>query len=317
MRSEVQALPKIFLERLRKIIPSHKFDAVANTFSLMRPTTFRVNTLKASVEKVREKLRNEGFRLSEVSWYPEAFILQGKGLRELQETEVYKSGEIYVQGLSSMIPPLVLNPQPGEKILDLTAAPGSKTTQMVCLMKGQGRILANDNNKIRFYRLKANLELQGVNEMVEPTLRYGESLGRVYPTSFDRVLVDAPCSAEGRFSAKEPSSYAYWKLNKVHEMERKQRKLLLSGILALKPGGVLVYSTCTFAPEENEGVLNDALEKLGEQIELESISFSLPNLMNGLKTWEEKTFHPSVTRSLRILPNAQMDGFFVAKMRKR
>jgi NOL1/NOP2/sun family putative RNA methylase len=316
MRSEVKNLPEKFLARLQKIIPSQKFDNIANTFAMEKPTTFRVNTLKRPVQEVREKLQSSGFRLESVAWYPDAFILRDGRLRDLQETDIYKKGEIYVQSLPSMVPPLVLDPQPGEKILDLTAAPGSKTTQIACLMKAQGRLLANDNNKVRFYRMKANVELQGAS-FVELSLRYGEIFGREYPNQFDRVLLDAPCSAEGRFEAKDPSTFGYWKPAKVHEMAQKQKKLMYSAVSALRAGGILVYSTCTYAPEENEGILDWALSKFPDQMELENISFSLPNQMAGLGTWDEKTFHPSVRKSVRILPNAQMEGFFVARLRKK
>ena len=132
MRSEVQSFPKLFLDRLRKIVPPHKFDVIANTFAAPKPSTFRANSLKASRGAVRKQLEAEGFRLAEVSWYPDAFVLRAGRLRELEKTEVYRNGKIYVQGLSSMIPPLVLDPKPGECVLDLTAAPGSKTTQMAC-----------------------------------------------------------------------------------------------------------------------------------------------------------------------------------------
>ena len=99
MRSEVQRLPAAFLERLRRIVPSQKWDEIANTFSEPKPTTFRVNTLKASPEIIREKLEHQGFRLEKVSWCPGAFVLRGGRLRELQETEIYKKGEIYIQSL--------------------------------------------------------------------------------------------------------------------------------------------------------------------------------------------------------------------------
>lgn len=315
MRSEIQKLPKDFLDRLRMIVPQSKWDAIANMFAEPKPTTFRVNTLKAKTVSVRETLERIGFRIEGISWYPDAFVLKEGRLRELQETEIYKNGEIYVQSLPSMIPPLVLAPQPGELILDLTAAPGSKTTQMACLMKGQGKIVANDNNKIRFYKLKANLDLQGAKN-VEPTLRYGEVFGREHPETFDKVLLDAPCSAEGRFNVREPASYGYWKVPKVYEMARKQKKLLSSALSALKIGGFLVYSTCTFAPEENEGVLAWALEKFGDVIRIDKIQFALPNQMSGLSSWEGETFNPLVKHAIRILPTEQMEGFFVARLLK-
>ena len=316
MRNEVRVLPNEFLERLKTVIPSHKWDSVANTFAEPKPTTLRANSLKISPEMVRERLERSCFRLEAVPWYSDAFILREGRLRELQETELYQKGEVYVQSLSSMIPPLVLDPKPGERILDLTAAPGSKTTQMAALMKNEGRILANDNNKIRFFKLRANLELQGVTN-AGLSMRYGESLGRERPNEFDRVLLDAPCSVEGRFDIRQPASYGYWKPKKVLEMARKQRKLILSALKALRRGGILVYSTCTFAPEENEGVINFALEKLKDEAELEPIQFPISNQMSGLVSWGKERFHPSLKKAVRIFPNHQMEGFFIARIRKK
>lgn len=316
MRSELRSLHPVFLERLKKIVGLQKFDAIANTFSQAKPTTFRANTLKASCPEIRESLEKLYFKLETVPWYSDAFVLKEGRLRELQETDLYREGKIYVQNLSSMIPPLVLNPQPKELILDLAAAPGSKTTQMAMLMKGEGKMIANDNNKIRFFKLKANLEIQGCSQ-VEASLKYGESFGREYPESFDRVLLDAPCSSEGRFNIREPASYSYWKPQKVHEMAQKQKKLIYSAISALRPEGVLVYSTCTFAPEENEGVLQWALEKFPNMLEIESVSLSIPNKMPGLAQWNDQKFDPSIRQSLRVLPTSTMEGFFVARLRKK
>ncbi len=199
---------------------------------------------------------------------------------------------------------------------DCPAAPGSKTTQMACPMKGVGRIVANDNNRVRFFILKANVEGQGVPN-VELSLQYGEAFGRKQPQRFDRVLLDAPCSAEGRFLVCDPKSFRFWKVPKVREMARKQKKLLFSAVGALKPGGILVYSTCTYAPEENEEVLSWALEKFGSALELEPVQLSVRNQMPGLSGWEGKAFHPSLRRAVRILPNDRMEGFFVARVRKR
>jgi len=315
MKSEIKILPPEFLERLRGILPPGKYDAVANTFSDPKPTTFRVNSLKTVPGKIQETLEQHSFRIEKVPWCHGAFVLKAGDLRMLQAMDCYRSGEIYVQSLSSMIPALVLDPQPGETILDLTAAPGSKTTQIAAMMKGLGRIVANDNHRTRFFRLKANVEMQGATN-VELSLRYGEAFGRRQPDTFDRVLVDAPCSAEGRFDACEPASYRYWKPAKVKEMVRKQKVLLASGIHALKPGGVLVYATCTFAPEENEGVLDWALGKFEEKISIEKIDLPVPNVMTGIRQWRDTTFHPFVRLAVRILPDSVMEGFFVAKIRK-
>lgn len=288
---------------------------MARTFTQPKPTTFRVNTLKVSRKSVEEKLGTYGFHLRAVPWYSDAFILGEGRLRELEKTEVYLKGEIYVQSLSSMLPPLVLGPEAGERVLDLTAAPGGKTTQMACLMNGEGEIVAIESNRIRYLKLKANVELQGAGN-VTSILGYGESVHKKYPAHFDRVLLDAPCSAEGRFEVREPSSHRYWTLRRIQEVAKTQRKLLFSALTALKPGGVLVYSTCTFAPEENEGVINEAVKTFDGDIQLESIKLSLPNQMSGMTTWEGKNFHSWHRKAVRILPTFNMEGFFIARIRK-
>ncbi len=309
-------LPPIFIERLRKIIPSGQIQTVLRTFEHPKPTTFRVNTLKTTPEAVKEQLVAEGFKLERVAWYHDAMILRGGRLRELQETTLYQNGTIYVQSLSSMLPPLVLAPQPGESILDIAAAPGSKTTQMACLMRGEGRIVANDSNRIRFFKLKANLTQQAAVN-VEATLYYGEMFGKRHPGAFDRVLVDVPCTTEGRFETSDPKTYRFWQPRKIHEMVRKQRRLLVSAIEALRPGGVLVYATCTFAPEENEGIVSIVLEQFGDAVALEPINLQFSNTLPGLTSWERYRFDPSMKLARRVFPTEEMEGFFLAKLRKR
>lgn len=321
MRTEVERLPEEFLVRLRRIFPSSRFHDLVNTFSRPKPTTLRANTLKVSAGEVMASLQGAGFALQRVPWLAEAFLMRRGTLRELQEHPFYGEGKIYVQNLSSMIPPLILDPRPGESVLDLTAAPGSKTSEIACLMRGEGRIVANDNNRTRFFKLLATLRNQGCAN-VQALCHHGETMGRRFPAAFDRVLLDAPCSAEGRFYASEPRSYAYWKTRKVEEMARKQRRLFAAAVQALKPGGILVYSTCTFAPEENEGVLSWALEKFkgtlaGCDLWREApILRALTNAARPLSAWEGKTFHGDTALAARILPSETMEGFFVAKFKK-
>lgn len=316
MRAEGQELPELFLERLRRIIPADRWDEIVHTFSHPKPTTFRVNSLKTSAPLVQERLSAEGFQLDPVPWYAEAFVLRGRRLRELQETELYRDGSIYVQSLSSMLPPLVLDPKASDVVLDVTAAPGSKTTQLACLMGGEGRIVANDNNRIRFFKLRANV-IQQAARNVEMTLFDGSVFGRRRPESFDKVLADVPCTTEGRFQTADPKSYRFWKPIKIREMAHKQRRLLDSAIAALRPGGALVYSTCTFAPEENEEVIQWALRRWGDVVSLEPITPEFSNWLPGLRQWAHRAFDPSMERTRRILPTDEMEGFFLARLRKR
>jgi 16S rRNA (cytosine1407-C5)-methyltransferase len=316
MKKAQHHFPPLFLDKLSRIVPSNQWDKVLKTFSNSKPPTFRVNTLKTSVGSVRERLGSSGFKLESVQWYRDAFILRNKRQRDLEETEVYSQGEIYVQNLSSMIPPLVLDPQPGEAVLDLTAAPGSKTTQMACLMKGEGNITANDNNPVRLSKLAANVERQGASNVTLLPAGDGGLVWKDRFEAFDRVLLDAPCSAEGRFLLEEPSTYRFWKEDTNRKMAKDQRRLFKSAFLALKPGGTLVYSTCTFAPEENEQVLDWALQTFLGALEIEALSFPAPTSLPGLAAWDGVSFHPSVARSLRLLPTPEREGFFTARLRK-
>ena len=151
-------------------------------------------------------------------------------------------------------------------------------------------------------------------------MKPGELFGRDEPESFDRILLDAPCSAEGRFQVREPASFHYWKPAKIKEMARKQKNLILSAFRALKPGGRLVYSTCTFAPEENEMVLEWLIDKCNAKgaasLDFEKVNLSFPNRTAGLAGWEGKSFPRAVSQAVRIIPTPLMEGFYVACLRK-
>lgn len=308
------SLPLDFLARLPRLVPPEQFDSVLNAFT-RRPTTFRVNTLKATRDGVVAELTAQGFVLEAVSWYADAFSLRNKSKRELIETSVYTRGEIYVQSLSSMLPPLVLAPQPGEKICDLTAAPGSKTTQIAAMMQNTGEIVANDRSKIRLRKLVANLKLQGVQN-VRTRLANGEDLWKKFPAYFDRVLVDAPCSLEGRFEAGNEKSFGDWSLRKVEFLSTIQCHLLRSAVTMTKPGGIIVYSTCTLAPEENERVIDWILQKEPDLVHVEPIELPLANVLPGMTQWEGQNFSAQVRHTIRVLPSELMEGFFLAKLRK-
>ncbi len=315
LRSRKSALPDAFLERLRQIIPPESYDAVLRTFAEPPATGFRVNTLRAATEAVEEELETLGLRLHRVGWNADAFWIAPEERPRLLASDAYAGQCIYVQNLASMIPPLVLDAQPGERILDLGAAPGSKTLQLACLMRNTGEIAAVELVKRRFYKLRANLEAQGATN-VRLFLRDGATVWRHRPEHFDRVLLDAPCSTEGRFRTDDPATYAYWSPRKIKEMARKQRRLLFSAVHCLRVGGVLVYSTCTFAPEENEAVLDKTLRRFGHALHLEPLDLDLENMQPALSEWQGKPFKHDLSPARRLLPMPTMEGFFVAKIRK-
>ncbi len=222
-------LPRKFVEKIKKIFPAQLIPDILKTFAIKRPTTFRINTLKISRREALEEFRRLGIKVKEVLWYPDAFILTSPDLQTLSFTHLYQEGKIYVQNLSSMLPPLLLNPQSEDKVLDLTAAPGSKTTQISALMHNRGEVIAIEKDKARFEKLLANMRLQGV-ENVKAYNRDGFGIWREYFEYFDKVLVDAPCTSEGRFNILRPKTYRYWNQLKVKRMAKKQKGLIVTGL---------------------------------------------------------------------------------------
>ncbi|MDF1760026.1 MAG: RsmB/NOP family class I SAM-dependent RNA methyltransferase [Coxiellaceae bacterium] len=312
----ITTLPIEFLKRLEKIVPNEHFDQTITSFELNKPVAIRVNRLKSSVDEIKAKLKALYIPFQPVSWYEDALLIDFEDKPRLTHADFYNNGECYIQSLSSLLPVVMLDPQPGEEILDLCAAPGSKTTQMASLMTNQGRIAAVEKSKHRFFKLQANLKKQAAT-CVDTYLKDGAKVWRYCENRFDRVLVDAPCSSEGRFTLHNAESYSYWTQKKIKQMARIQWQVLQSGFLCLKPGGTLVYSTCTFAPEENEAILNKLLKRFPGQAEIVSCDLPVDNCFDGITYWNEQFYAPEVARSKHILPNETFDGFFVCKITKK
>lgn len=286
--------------------------------SLIEPNliSFRVNTLKVPIEEVLTQLSLMGIMPKCIPWFQSAFTIPSLQRKLLMGCELYSAGKIYLQNASSLLPVLILDPKPNDYILDLAAAPGSKTSQMACLMQNTGQIAAVEKSKSRFFKLIQNLKQQGVT-CVRTFLKDGTIIGRLCPERFDKVLLDAPCSSEGRFEANNPKTYLYWSEKKINEMARKQRKLIISAFQALKPGGILVYSTCTFAPEENEAVIIFLMDKFQDRLTIEKIDLPFSNIQSGLSHWENQVYPSVLQNCIRVLPNEYMGGFFICKIRKK
>jgi 16S rRNA (cytosine1407-C5)-methyltransferase len=319
-KQPITEIPSAFKDRLEVMFGPSMCRSLESTF-VERPTTFRVNTIQSSKEEVLDALQRDGFTVQHVPWYSDAFILTNKTKRDLTETDIYNNGKIYIQSLASMVPPVVLEPQAGERVLDLTAAPGSKTSQIAARMERTGELIANDVNKPRFFKLKHNMEQLGVADEVDNwtfslRLEHGVGLCKEYSAYFDKILLDAPCSAEARFVEGNAKTFGYWKERKIKEMAYKQRQLLFAAWSALKPGGTLVYSTCTFAPEENEVQIARLLER-NDDVEVLPVSIDTLKSMSCITEWKEKTLHDGVKSTLRIKPDATIEGFYIAKLRKK
>jgi NOL1/NOP2/sun family putative RNA methylase len=315
MSKKWEIFPEQFRERLSEIIPQENLEEVFLSFCERHPSTFRANTLKITPEDLVKELAKQGIEVAPVSWYHNAFVLQNVPQKTISATNLYNNGFLYIQSLSSMIPPLVLNPQPQEKVLDIAAAPGSKTTQIAMMMDNSGELIANDISRVRMYKLVANLQQQGVT-IAKTFTRPGEALWKMFPEYFDKTLVDVPCSMEGRFYTEDEKTYRDWSIKKIRELENKQRFLLRSAISATKPGGTIVYSTCTLAPEENEGVIDWILKKEEGAIEVEKIELPEIPFISPLTSWKTKEYNAQVALTARILPSKHMEGFYIAKLKK-
>ena len=300
-------LPNVFIDKLYENYTPLTVDKILAGMCGERSTTLRVNTIKSNVQEVMNILKQNGIKFERVPWYKDALILKNATEKQIQKLEIYEEGIIYLQSLSSMVPPLVLQPEKNEKVLDLTAAPGSKTTQMAAMMQNSGYILANELDALRCERLSYNINKQGA-KIVEVNNGRGEIVGKQYERYFDKVLLDAPCSGEGRFLATDARTYRNWSERTVKELVKLQKKLLKSAYQALKPGGEMVYSTCTLNREENEMILEWAIQEL--EIELLDIELTIKNTVPAISENSE------VKKALRILPSKETEGFFVAKLKR-
>lgn len=307
-------LPAVFLERLQQIIPSQHFAEVLDSFGRESAMSVRINTLKMSRVHILQELTERKIQYQDLSWCQDALILPKLSPQDYGQLDLVKRGCLYRQSLSSLLPVLILNPQVGERVLDFCAAPGSKTTQIAALMKNTGELVAVEAIRPRFYKLKSVCELLGA-EFVAFKLTDARRFRSEW--LFDKVLVDAPCSSEGRFKTTDPKSVGYWSPRKIKEMAHKQKGLLLSASGFLKPGGVLVYSTCTFAPEENEEVVDWVLRKADGQLSLQPAVVEGVDTYLALTGWQKRSFSAPVDNLLRVLPNGLMEGFFVAKFVKQ
>ncbi len=269
---------------------------IENGYKVQRPVTLRANNLKTSLEKVKEKLDEAQIEYETVSWYENALIIKNEREEEIRKLEIYENGEIYLQSLSSMLPPIILEPKAGENILDMTAAPGGKTTEIAALTENKAYITACEKNKIRAERLKFNLQKQGVksaNIMVEDARKLSDYF------SFDKILLDAPCSGSGTENIFDKN----FSKELVERSVKFQEELLRKALKILKPGREMVYSTCSILKQENEKVLERVLSKGNAQIE--------PITVQDIEVLPSK-----IAGTITVCPTENYEGFFVAKIKK-
>ena len=313
------SLPEAFKERLEKIVPPEQFSSILKTFNTPKQVTFRVNTLKSTPQELEIELTKANIPFEAVGW--KTTFLEGvyrispEHKLALTQTDAFYSGRLYIQNLSSMIAPILLAPKPEETVLDLAAAPGGKTLMLAGMMENTGWLSAVELSRERFFRMCDNLKSQGVTN-AHTYMTDGRSVGKKCPEMFDRILLDAPCSSEARFKTHEPKSMSFWSMHKVKETSKLQRRLLLSAFDALKVGGKLLYSTCSFSPEENESSLQHLLERQGEHLKTLPLTLPFDNIQKPLKQWGKEVYDERIQNGVRILPTDTIDGFFICLLEK-
>lgn len=311
-RKEINAKPE-FVKRIEEMLGNETQEFLEWIRKPIVPS-IRANTLKISEQELKKKLEAKGWKIDKI--FENAFIIKSKLLPgELGKSVEHQLGYYYVQELASMMPPLTLAPDKNDIVLDLCAAPGSKTTEIAALMENQGTIIANDVKIDRLKALNFNLERCGVSNTIV-TRMDGVTICKKLAKSgffFDKILVDAPCSGEGNIRSS-PETLKIWNINMVKGLAGMQKRLIAAALECLKPQGILIYSTCTHAPEENEMVVNFALKNFN--IKLESIALPLKT-RPGITKWQGQELSPELKKCIRIWPqDNDTEGFFVAKLRK-
>ena len=295
-------LPNFLIEDLKKQYSDENVEKILQGYKAKRKLTLRVNTLKTSADNIKETLKKLKIEFEEVAWSNEALVINNSTEKDIEELDIYKNGEIYLQSLSSMLPPIILEPEEGKDILDMAAAPGGKTTQMSALSNNKAHITACEMNNIRIEKLKYNIQKQGASVYIMQ--KDSRNLDDFF--SFDQILLDSPCSGSGTLNINDKNLEKNFTPKLVEKSVKSQMALLRKAIKILKPGGTMVYSTCSILEKENEEILKKVLKEI--EAEIIPIEF------------EGKEYIPclpvKIDGTLCVSPTEYYEGFFVAKIKK-
>ncbi len=287
-----------FKEDLQKIA-GEDFERIWASFWTPKQTGFFVNSLLASAEEIERELSNLNIKFESV--LPNFYLTDSGAKAVLSRSELFNSGKIYIQNVSSYLAPLNLGASEGMSVLDMCASPGGKTIALANFMASESNLNPNlaamEANKDRFFTLKSNLKKYGC-EFARTYNKDARSIAKTCEGRFDRILLDAPCSGYAGYCEGFPEKSH----KEIKAIAKLQKGLLNAALTALKDGGEMIYSTCTFYAEENEEVVANALNSKFE-IELLPLSFTLPECQSG-------------ELGARVVPSGRADGFYLAKIKK-
>lgn len=300
----LKEIPTFLYQRLVNQYGEELTKKIVLGYSEKRVVTLRINTIKTNKDFIEEELKKFGIIFKEVNFYNDALIIENANESKISSLKIYEDGYIYMQSLSSMLPAIILSPKPNENILDMTAAPGGKTTQISALSGNLALVTACEKNKIRADRLKYNVEKQGANK-VNIMITDARKLSNYF--SFDKVLLDAPCSGSGTISVYDENLEKYFTEELITRSAKTQYDLLQKAVSVLKSGHEMIYSTCSILEEENENNIRKILSS--NNVEIVPIN---------IESLEDIPLLPTkIEGTLCVCPNNLFEGFFVAKLKKK
>lgn len=310
-----ETIPSLgLLERYREIVQDWPAFAAACTTPL--PWCAWTNTLRTTPEEALGWLARSGIEAVPTAWRDDVFRWQPGEVTSPGNTLAYMAGLIHIQEEVSVLASHLLDPQPGDTVLDMCAAPGGKTMHIAVQLAGYGTVVANDRDVFRLKAMRTLIDRLGVPNIAMMGWDATSMPFRV--GQFDRVLADVPCSGEGTCRKNTPILRLDRPRHAYEVLARVQRAILARAMRLVKPGGRVIYSTCTFAPEENEEVLSAVLQELGPE-HMRLVPIHVPGLITspGLTRWQDKELDPSCALAIRVWPHLQdTGGFFVAALER-
>lgn len=292
-------IPNFLKELLTKEYSEEQVNEILKSYKENKVVSLRINTIKTTTEEIIKYLEEQNITYETITWSDTALVITNKTENELQELDIYKEGKIYLQSLSSQLPPIFLDPKENEMILDMTAAPGGKTTEIAALSNNKAMITAIEKNKIRSERLQYNIDKQGAKKV---TVLNTDARNLNEYFMFDKILLDAPCSGSGTITNNNFDSFNEDLVNRSIKF---QTTLINEAIKHLKVGGELIYSTCSILSCENDEIIKSILNSNLELIPLDLTNYQdIPKLSTKLEG------------TLCVCPSKYYEGFYVAKIRK-
>lgn len=304
-KDAIGRMPQYLYDSLLDQYDRNIVDSIIKGYMTSKLTTIRVNSLMVSPLDILNKLKDNNIKCERVGFFDHALILKNGNEKDLEKMDIYEKGEIYLQNLSSMLPPLILNPKKKTNILDMCAAPGSKTSQICALTNNESNVYACELDMIRHERLKYNLNKQHCQNVTTYQI---DSRKLNFDFKFDSILLDAPCSGSGTIDLNDKRTYISFSEKLVIKSSNIQYSLLKKAIELLDSGKTMVYSTCSILKIENEDVVNKILNEF-PNVEVVPISFQGMNNLPTLPT--------TIKGSLLVKPNELFEGFYVCKLNKK